>query len=266
MRCSLLSLLFLLALGCAAEEDVQLPPPLPGGELIDLTHAYDADTPFWPTADGFEMEVDFQGMTDGGYWYEANTFRTAEHGGTHLDAPIHFAEGRHSTEQVPLERLIAPAVLVDVTDAAAADRDYQVSVQDFENWEAEHGAIAANSIVLIRTGFAQFWPDRESYMGTAERGAQAVADLHFPGLAPDAATWLVANRQIAAIGLDTPSIDHGQTTDFMSHRVLFEANIPAFENVGDMSALPAKGFSVIALPMKIAGGSGGPLRIVAVVP
>lgn len=260
--------LALLLAGCAPVDSPEASnqSPFPMGQLIDLSHSFDSTTPYWPTAGGFELEVDFQGVTDGGYWYEANTIRTAEHGGTHLDAPVHFAEGKHSTDEVPLENLIAPGVLVDVTAQAAADADYLVTVQDLESWEAGHGQIPDGHILLIRTGFAQFWPDRVRYMGTDAKGPDAVADLHFPGLAPEAAEWLVANRSIAALGLDTASIDHGQSTDFRTHQILFKENIPAFENVADMSALPETGFHVIALPMKITRGSGGPLRIVAVVP
>ncbi len=256
----------LLLAGCAPVDPPGSPPPFPTGQLIDLTHSFDATTPYWPTASGFELEVDFQGMTEGGYWYEANTIRTAEHGGTHLDAPVHFSEGKQSTDEVPLDRLVAPGVLVDVSEQAAADSDYLVSVDDLLGWEAVHGQIPDGHILLIRTGFSQFWPDRVRYMGTDGRGPGATVDLHFPGLAPEAAEWLVANRSIAALGLDTASIDHGQSTDFRTHRILFQENIPAFENVADMSALPATGFYIIALPMKIARGSGGPLRIVAVVP
>jgi kynurenine formamidase len=212
------------------------------------------------------LEVDFQGTTEGGYWYEANTIRTAEHGGTHLDAPVHFAEGKQSTDEVPLDRLVAAAVLIDVTEQATADPDYLVSVEDLETWEATHGQIPDGHILMIRTGFSRFWPDRVRYMGTDARGPEATADLHFPGLAPEAAEWLVEHRAIAALGLDTASIDHGQSKDFLTHRILFEENIPAFENVADMSALPETGFHIIALPMKITRGSGGPLRIVAVVP
>jgi kynurenine formamidase len=205
-------------------------------------------------------------MTEGGWYYEANTFRTAEHGGTHLDAPIHFAANRHHADEIPLERLMGPAVVIDISSQASSDRDYQVSVADFEAWEARNGRLPDGVIVLLRTGFGRFWPDREAYMGTAERGPEAVKSLHFPGLEPEAARWLVAEREIHAIGLDTPSIDHGQSADFESHRILFERNIPAFENVANLSGLPERGFHVIALPMKIRGGSGGPLRIVAIVP
>ena len=246
------------------------PPPteraFPGGRLVDLTHAFDSTAVYWPTADGFELTVDAEGMTEGGYWYEANSFRSAEHGGTHLDAPVHFAEGHLSTDEIPLERLIGPAVVLDVSEQAAGDPDYLVSVADFERFEEEHGPLADGTIVLLRTGFGARWPDRASYMGTDERGADAVRKLHFPGLDPAAATWLVGNRSVRAIGLDTPSIDHGPSTDFASHRILFAADIPAFENVAALDLLPATGFHVIALPMKIRSGSGGPLRIVAVVP
>ena len=234
------------------------------GRIVDLTHAYDADAVYWPTADGFELTIDFKGMTDGGWYYEANTFRTAEHGGTHLDAPIHFAAGRHHADEIPLEKLIGPAVVIDVTAQAAEDRDYQVAVADFEAWEKKHGRLPDGVIVLLNTGFGKFWPDRVTYMGTAERGAEAVSKLSFPGLHPDAASWLVAERRIHAIGLDTPSIDYGQSAGFESHRVLFEENIPAFENVANLDRLPPAGFQVVALPMKIRGGSGGPLRIVAI--
>lgn len=236
------------------------------GRLVDLTYAYDRDTIYWPTSSGFEMDSDFKGMAEGGYYYEANTFRTSEHGGTHLDAPIHFAEGGQHADEIPLKHLVGPAVLIDVTDQAAADRDYQVSVADFQAWEAENGKLPDGVIVLLRTGFGSFWPDSESYLGTAERGEDAESLLHFPGLHPDAARWLVERRDIHAIGLDTASIDYGQSTDFESHRILFAQNIPAFENVAQLEQLPASGFHIIALPMKIKGGSGGPLRIIAIVP
>jgi len=242
------------------------PSALPAGTWLDLTHPFNADTIYWPTAGGFSLTTDFKGQTDGGYHYEANSFRAAEHGGTHLDAPVHFAAGRHTLDQVPLERLIGPAVVIDVSSRALKNPDYLVSVGDIQSWEAQHGQLPDGVIVLLRTGYDRYWPDRVKYMGTDERGPEAVAKLHFPGLDPAAAKWLVANRRINAIGLDTPSIDFGQSTLFESHRILFEQNIPAFENVANLGKLPARGAHVWALPMKIAGGSGGPLRMVALVP
>jgi kynurenine formamidase len=236
----------------------------PSGRIVDLTYAFDANSVYWPTAQQFKLETDFEGMTDKGYFYSAYRYSAAEHGGTHLDSPVHFAKGRYTVDELPLQQLMGAAIVIDVTAQCAANPDYLVSVADFQNWEKRNGRIRPDTIVLLRTGFGKFYPDRKKYLGTEERGAEAVAKLHFPGLDPAAARWITQNRSIKAIGLDTASIDYGQSTLFESHRILFDKNIPAFENVANMDQLPAKGFSVIALPMKIKNGSGGPLRIIAI--
>lgn len=260
-----------LALAANACVRPQQPPavdrmPFPPGNIVDLSHAYDSQAVFWPTAERFRLDKVAEGMTPGGYYYAANNFFTSEHGGTHIDAPVHFAQGRHTVDQIPLERLLGAAIVIDVTAAASTNGDYQVSVQDLQAWEQQHGSIPDESIVLLRTGYASRWPDAQRYLGTAERGEAAVAKLHFPGLHPDGAKWIVANRRIKAIGIDTASIDYGQSTQYESHRVLYEQNIPAFENVGSLDRLPPVGAAVVALPMKIAGGSGAPLRIIAILP
>ena len=236
---------------------------LPAGRVIDLSYPFDQNTVYWPTAESFKLDTDFEGITDKGYFYSAYRYSAAEHGGTHLDAPVHFAKGHNTVDQIPLEQLMGNGIVIDVTNQCAANRDYLVSVVDFQNWERRNGRIAPGTIVFLRTGFGKYYPDRKMYLGTDERGAQAVAKLHFPGLDPAAARWLTQNRSIKAIGLDTASIDYGQSILFESHRILFEKNVPALENVANLDQLPVKGFSVIALPMKIKGGSGGPLRIVA---
>lgn len=241
----------------------QRAPVLPPDRIVDLSYPFDASSVYWPTAEPFKLDTDFEGVTDKGYFYSAYRYSAAEHGGTHLDAPVHFAKGRHTVDEIPLEQLMGPGIVIDMTSQCASNADYQVNVADFQNWERRNGRIARGTIVLLRTGFGKRYPDRKSYLGTDERGADAVAKLHFPGLDPAAARWLTQNRAIKAIGLDTASIDRGQSTLFESHRILFEKNIPAFENVANLDQLPVKGFSVIALPMKIKGGSGGPLRIVA---
>jgi len=258
MKCLSLLLLVLLI-----SDLQQKPQTLPAGRVVDLSYAFDADTVYWPTAETFKLEKDFEGVTDKGYYYSAYRFMAAEHGGTHIDAPVHFAKGRNSVDQIPLEQLMGPGLVVDVTGKCAVNPDYLVSVDDFQNWEKQNGKIPSGSIVFLRTGFGKYYPDRRKYLGTDERGTEAVAKLHFPGLDPNAARWLTQNRSIKAIGLDTASIDRGQSTLFESHRALFEKDIPAFENVANLDQLPLRGFSVIALPMKIKGGSGGPLRIVA---
>ena len=236
----------------------------PSGTVVDLSYSFDSETVYWPTAETFHLEKDFEGITEKGYYYSAYKYSAAEHGGTHIDAPVHFAKGRNTLDEIPLQQLLGPAIVVDVTRQCAANPDYQVTPENFQNWEKQNGRIPAGTIVLLRTGFGKYYPDRKSYLGTDERGAAAVAKLHFPGLHPEAARWLTQNRAIKAIGLDTASIDYGQSTLFESHRTLFDKNIPAFENVANLDKLPSKGFSVIALPMKIKGGSGGPLRIVAI--
>jgi kynurenine formamidase len=255
----------LAALLCGALAIAAEAQDLSGGRWIDLTHPFNEQSVYWPTAKMFEKETFAEGYTDGGYYYSAYNFSAAEHGGTHIDAPVHFAEGGLSVDRLPIDRLVGPAVVIDVTAPAAEDVDYLVGPSDIEAHERAYGPIPEGAIVLINTGRSSFYSDREAYMGTAERGEEAVAKLHFPGLSKEGAELLVA-RGIAAVGIDTPSIDYGQSRGFEAHVALMTNNVPAFENVADMSALPPTGATVIALPMKIEGGSGGPLRIVAHVP
>jgi kynurenine formamidase len=231
--------------------------------MIDLTHTFDETTIYWPTEEGFKLMRGMNGVTEQGYYYAANRFMCAEHGGTHIDAPIHFFDGGQTVEQVSLTRLVGPGACVDVSRKCAADRDYQVTVEDFEAWEAANGASLEDRIVLIRTGFGRYWPNAEKYLGTAEQGKGALTKLHFPGLDPAAADWLVTRRRIRMVGIDTASIDHGQTTNYPTHQQLFRDNVPALENVAAMDSLPPAGFTLIALPMKIGGGSGAPCRVIA---
>jgi kynurenine formamidase len=256
---------FLLSLGPLARL-VAADAPFTGGKWIDLTHPFSAETLYWPTAEKFTLESEFYGETPKGYFYAANRYRASEHGGTHIDAPIHFAEGHKTVDELSIEQLVGGAAVVDVSVQVQKNADYQISVTDLKTWEEKHGQIAQGAIVLLNTGFARHWPDAKKYLGTDEKGAEAVAKLHFPGLHPDAARWLATERKIKAVGLDTASIDFGQSTLFESHRILFANDIPAFENVAALDQLPPTGAYVMALPMKIKGGSGGPLRIIAWVP
>jgi len=257
----LLSLL-LLALAAGCDKPAVLPP----GQWIDLTYDLSAETIYWPTATPFKLHTVSEGMTEKGYYYSAYEFCAAEHGGTHIDAPIHFAEGHRTLDQIPVTQLIAPAVKIDVSERVNANRNYQISAEDFTDWESAHGRIPDGSIVLLQTGFGQYWPDAVKYLGTAKRGPEGVAELNFPGLHADAAAWLTRNRDVNAVGIDTASIDYGQSSTFGSHVALMTHDIPAFENVANLDKLPAEEIQVVALPMKIKGGSGGPLRIVAFVP
>ena len=228
---------------------------------IDLTHPFDESTVYWPNGRHFQLEKVHKGKTQAGFWYEAYNFSAAEHGGTHIDAPSHFAEEQWRVDQIPLNRLIAPGVLLDVSRKAEGQPDYLISEQDFLAWEKNHGKIPEGAIVLVRTGWEQFWPEKGKYLGSEQSGD--TANLHFPGSGSDAALFLSQKRKVAAVGLDTASLDFGQSTIFLSHRIFGEANVSGFENLHQLADLPKKGFRVIALPMKIKGGSGGPLRIVA---
>ncbi len=237
-----------------------------GKKLVDLTHEFSEETVFWPTAENFKIDTVFAGITEKGYYYSAYQFSLAEHGGTHFDAPIHFNEKGQSVDQIPVERLIGDAVVIDVSADALANKDYLISIEDFEKWETINGKIPEGAFVLVYTGYSRFYPDKEKYMGTSERGEAAVAKLHFPGLDPKAATWLAEVRKVNAFGLDTPSIDYGQSVYFETHRNLFKNGVIAFENLANLDKLPAKGATVFAFPMKIKGGSGAPLRMVALIP
>jgi kynurenine formamidase len=259
MARSILVPIFVGVIACSRSGELDA---LREGTWIDLSHDFSAQTIYWPTAKPFKLEVVSAQRTPGGYYYAANNFSAAEHGGTHLDAPIHFAEGKWTTDQIPLERLLGQAIVLDVQSGADSSADYRVDLAVINRWEQEHGAIPPGSIVLFRTGWARRWSDRAAYLGTSRTGPEAASELHFPGIDSAAAQRLV-DRKVKAVGIDTPSIDYGQSSSFPTHRVLFASNIPAFENVTNLHRLPPRGSFVIALPMKIKGGSGGPLRIVA---
>jgi kynurenine formamidase len=259
-KLSLLAWLFIAA--CAQKEEKKL--NLEHLQWVDLTYSFDSTTLYWPNNQtGFVHTTDADGITPLGYFYSSYSICTPEHGGTHLDAPIHFAKDKLTIDQIPLTSLTGNAIVIDVSENALKNKDYLIQVSDIEAWEKKNGQIDKNTIVLFRTGYGQFYPDREKYFGTALKGLEAIPLLHFPGIDPVTTEWLVEKRNIKALGLDTPSMDYGQSKDFQTHRILLDKNKPGFENVANLDKLPAKGIYVVALPMKIGKGSGGPLRIIA---
>ncbi|XP_022095270.1 uncharacterized protein LOC110981746 [Acanthaster planci] len=237
------------------------------GEILDMSYAFSESTLYWPGLGSFEMEILSRGPSGDIPWFEANTYAGPEHGGTHLDAPAHLSEGQLRVDEIPLSKLKGPAVRVDISDKANANADYEVSAQDLQDWEGVHGRIPDGSLLFVYTGWGAFYPDRLAYFGSPRNDTylnnQGESLLHFPGVASEAATWLVANRKISGLGIDTPSIDYGQSLVFTSHQILFGANIYGMENVANLDQLPNTGAKVYALPMKIEEGSGAPVRIIA---
>ena len=237
---------------------------LASGKWIDLTYSFSNETLYWPNnPTGFKLDTQVNGVTPAGFYYSSNTFSAPEHGGTHLDAPNHFAQNHPTTDQIPLIHLTGNAVVIDVSEKALKNADYLISIKDIENWEKKNQQIPDSSILLFRTGYGQYYPDAKKYFGTDQRGPDAIPLLHFPGIEPATAEWVTTQRKIKAVGLDTPSIDNGQSKDFKTHQILLGKNIPAFENVANLDQVPTKGAYIVALPMKIKNGSGGPLRIIA---
>ncbi len=178
--------------------------------------------------------------------------------------PVHFSKEGRSAGEVPLEQLVAAAVVIDVVAQAGRDAAYRVTRADVEAFEALHGRIAPGTIVLVRTGWSRFWGDRKRYLGDDTPGD--ASKLRFPGFGAEAVRLLVEDRRVALLGIDTASIDYGPSTDFAAHRIGAAANVPNLENLAALDQLPATGATVIALPMKIARGSGGPVRVIALVP
>jgi kynurenine formamidase len=259
--CNAVALFAFLVAGAADAQTIDLSR----ARIVDLTHAFDERTIYWPTSPStFTLERLSFGLAPGGFFYAANSFCAPEHGGTHLDAPIHFFENRQTVDSIPLERLIGPAVVLDITARAASDQDYRLTVADVVAHEAAHGRIPAGAMVLLRTGWSARWPDRRAYLG--DDTPNDASNLRFPSYGEDAARLLVNGRKVGALGADVASIDYGRSTDFIVHRIAAEQNVYGLENLTNLDQLPATGATLIALPIKIAGGSGGPVRVIALLP
>lgn len=254
----------LLSSSCMMSNSSPSPRLFDPRSVLDLTYEFGPDTIYWPTGESFHLERRAFGPTEEGYFYSANDICMAEHGGTHMDAPLHFAEGGLAAADVPLSSCIGPAVVIDVRQAVRGNPDYELSIDDLRTWEEQHGPIPPGAIVIQHSGWGTHWGNRKAYLGSDVEGD--VDHLHFPAFSVDAVRFLVEQRNIAAIAVDTASVDPGPSRDFPVHRVLAAAGRPGFENVAHVDRLPPVGALFVALPIKVAGGSGGPARIVAFLP
>jgi len=232
--------------------------------IVDLTYSFDDQTVYWPKNLNFHRKDTARGMNEKGFWYASGTFSASEHGGTHLDAPIHFASSGISVDEIPVERLLGPAVVIDIREASQQNPDYGLTVQDITNWESQNGPIKKNDLVLVQTGWGKYWPDPRKYLGSTTPDNPLT--LHFPGFSADAMSYLVHDRQVRGVGIDTASIDPGQSRDFQAHQILSTANSYAIENVAYLDQVPHRGATVFALPLKIKGGTGAPVRMIAIIP
>jgi kynurenine formamidase len=253
-----------LAIAQSPAKSVPKPAAIDPSKVVDLTYSFDESTIYWPTAKSFEWKKESWGISPGGYWYAAARYAASEHGGTHIDSPIHFGQGKATVDEIPVSRLFGPAVVIDVSAASEEDADYRSRVADIESWEKQHGRIPDGAIVLVHTGWGKFWPDKKRYLGSDTPGD--TAHLHFPGFSKEAAEFLVTQRKINGVGIDTASMDYGQSKDFIAHQIFNGANLFGLENVANLEKVPAAGATLIALPMKIRGGTGAPTRIIAILP
>jgi kynurenine formamidase len=233
-------------------------------KVLDMTHSFGEETVYWPGNEGFRWEQTTWGMTEGGYWYASGNFSASEHGGTHIDAPIHFAQGRSTLDQISVDHLIGPAVVIDVRKPCEVNPDYTLSIQDIHDWEAAYGRIPNGAVVFMYSGWGRRWADHASYLGSTDLSDPY--SLHFPGFSRAAAEFLVTQRTVHGVGIDTASIDPGPSRNFPAHQAFNSADVYALENVAALDQLPPRGATVVALPMKITGGSGGPVRIIAFIP
>ncbi|MBI3264788.1 MAG: cyclase family protein [Acidobacteria bacterium] len=221
--------------------------------VVDLGHPLTEDSPSWTGEKVYVRTGTGDAARDG---IAMAKIATDEHFGTHLDAPAHFSATGWTTEKIPVERLLRPAVCLNVAAQAEHDENYRVTVQDVQTWEREHGTIPGDSLVLVATGWDARWAQPRRYMN--ERNGVK----HFPGLSVAAAKLLV-ERGVAGIAIDSPSVDYGPSEKYEVHRTTMPRNIYHVENATGLTKLPPGGFTVIVAPINIAGGSGGPTRIFA---
>ncbi|XP_062610672.1 isatin hydrolase-like [Saccostrea cucullata] len=231
--------------------------------IVDLTHEQNHATIYWPGNPAYNFTILYRNGTNGGYWYESNSFATAEHGGTHVDSPAHFYQGGWRTQQIPMEKLVGKGVIVNVQAKASINHDYQVTVQDLTDWENSYGLIPDGAVVLMNSGWSDKYPDKNAVFNTTTPNDPST--FHFPGWHEDAVTWLSKNRKVNVIGVDTPSTDYGQSTTFPTHVVLGKNNIIGVENVGFLDSIPESGSTIFVAVVKLSDGSGGPARVFAMV-
>jgi kynurenine formamidase len=262
-------ILFLVALGAVIFSHAQTNSSaaacpllfgIPSGHtrVIDMTYVINDHSPSWPGDDHpFSVVVTNTPAKDG---YLTRKFTMLEHYETHMDAPAHFPPGKETLDQIPIQHFFGPGIVIDVRDKVAKNPDYRLTPEDVQAWEVRHGRIPAGAIVMLRTGWASRWPDQKRYRNMDAKGV-----MHFPGYSVAAAKFLIS-RHVSGLCIDTLSIDYGPSANFEVHRTTLPAGLFHVENVANLDQLPPTGAFIIAAPIKLEGGSGGPVRVFAILP
>ena len=222
---------------------------------IDLTHTMSAEFPTFFGVPGIEMEKKFDLKKDGFnlYWW-----RLIEHAGTHLDAPIHFSEYGATVEKIAADTLVAPLAVIDVTAKAAQNPDYLLSREDLANWERKYRRLPDNCCVAMQSGWAQHVGNAAKFTGKDSAGV-----FHFPGVSPEAAEWLMKERKVVGLAVDSLSLDHGPSKDFKVHRAWLPSGRWGLENVANLDKVPAAGATLVVGLAKVKGATGAPARLIA---
>jgi len=246
-----------LAASAAAPASAQAPVPRTFRSVVDLTHTMSPEFPTFFGVPGIEMQKQFDIKKDGFnlYWW-----RIIEHAGTHLDAPIHFSEAGATADALDVATLVVPLAVVDVAAKAEADADYVVSRDDLAAWEAKNGPLPDGCCVAMHSGWARHLGDAAKYTGKDAAGV-----FHFPGFAPDAAEWLIRERRVVGLAVDTLSLDHGPSKDFKTHYLWLPSGRWGLENVANLDRVPPAGATLVVGNAKVKNATGGPARLLALV-
>ena len=247
----------------AATPAIAQSPPAPGAaprsfrSVVDLTHLMSAEFPTFFGVPGIEMQKQFDIRKDGFnlYWW-----RIIEHAGTHIDAPIHFSETGATVDRLDTATLVVPLAVVDVATKAGGNPDYLLSRQDLADWEGRHGRLPDDCCVAMQSGWAQHVRDAAKYTGKDAAGV-----FHFPGVAPEAAEWLMRERRVAGLAVDTLSLDHGPSKDFKTHYLWLPSGRWGLENVANHDRVPPAGATLVVGCPKVKDATGGPTRLLALV-
>ncbi|HWP15007.1 MAG TPA: cyclase family protein [Xanthobacteraceae bacterium] len=226
-------------------------------KVIDLTHTLSPAFPTFLGVPGIEIQRRYRLKKDGA---NVNWWRVLEHAGTHIDAPFHYAENGAAVEAIPVEQLVVPLAVVDVSAQAARNADYALSRGDLAEWEAEHGRFPDGCCVAMHSGWARHANDPARYTGKDAAGV-----FHFPGFHPGAAEWLLKERSVVGLAVDTLSLDPGSSKDFRTHTVWLPSGRWGIENLANREQVPPSGATLVVGVPKVKGATGAPARILALV-